>query len=765
MADQILVAKGYRRGWRFTPLDGKKPVREGWQSEEPATMEQSMEWARSGNIGLRCGKVSGVAVVDIEADAKHLVDLFPETVTVETGTGGFHLYYKYPGEHQKNRVRIVPCVDVRSEGGQVVYPGSIQPKTKQPYRWVKEHAELAEFPTAFLADLRASHYGDEDEAEQPAPQPAPKPAKKPGAGKEAAFAAAALQAEVERVANTTEGGRNDTLNRAAYNLGQLVGGGVITRQEAESALHAAGEACGLPQHEVKATTKSGLDKGAKQPRKGPRAGWKDANGSAAKSASGNPVPKTSEAWPNRYQIACHSGSAVASAMIETNFRHTDGEITLRRWQESWYLWSRGVWQRLEDEGLTAMVHPFIEQCEVKVEKKGEDPKWVGLIATKNLVSEVKQGLLVLTLIPSTTPSPSWLSGVGAPTWRMVAFPNGVLDMATGEFIPPTPRLFNLAVLEFEFDAKAQHPVEWCNFISAALNNDEESIQFLHEFFGYCCTNDTKQHKALMLVGPTRSGKGTTMRILQALVGEANNCSPSAADLDGQYGLASLVGKRLAVVEEGRVGSSTDIHRLTSRILGVVAGDKQTVQRKYKDDWHGKLDIRLAVVSNDMIRFSDNSAAIAGRFIYLRYKNSHLGKEDQGLEDRLRAELPGIFNLCWARWKEFQQRGRFKEPSASADMREECAKSASPIINFVSECCEVKPEEWMDTAEAWAAWKKWCADTNTMPGTKQQFGQKLCSSMTGIETQRYRLDDGVSRRYTGIRLVTDFERNLRRDTEQ
>ena len=42
--------------------------------------------------------------------------------------------------------------------------------------------------------------------------------------------------------------------------------------------------------------------------------------------------------------------------------------------------------------------------------------------------------------------------------------------------------------------------------------DSESIAALQEWFGYCLTNDTRQQKILMIVGPKRSGKGTIARV-------------------------------------------------------------------------------------------------------------------------------------------------------------------------------------------------------------------------------------------------------------
>ena len=64
----------------------------------------------------------------------------------------------------------------------------------------------------------------------------------------------------------TEGGRNHAVNAAAFALGQLVAGGLLSRRLVEDALALAGQAIGLPAGECAKTIRSGLDSGARTPR-------------------------------------------------------------------------------------------------------------------------------------------------------------------------------------------------------------------------------------------------------------------------------------------------------------------------------------------------------------------------------------------------------------------------------------------------------------------------------------------------------------------
>jgi Virulence-associated protein E-like domain/Bifunctional DNA primase/polymerase, N-terminal len=58
----------------------------------------------------------------------------PTTFVVQTGTGGFHYYYKKPASLIcRKHIQKYPGVEFKSKGSQVVAPGSIHPKTKKMY--------------------------------------------------------------------------------------------------------------------------------------------------------------------------------------------------------------------------------------------------------------------------------------------------------------------------------------------------------------------------------------------------------------------------------------------------------------------------------------------------------------------------------------------------------------------------------------------------------------------------------------------------------
>lgn len=93
------------------------------------------------NIGIATGTVSGILVVDVDAQHGGLAtmesirDLLPATLTATTGSGGKHIIYMAPkGLLVKSGAGLWQGIDVRCEGGYIVAPGSFHPNGTQ-YAW------------------------------------------------------------------------------------------------------------------------------------------------------------------------------------------------------------------------------------------------------------------------------------------------------------------------------------------------------------------------------------------------------------------------------------------------------------------------------------------------------------------------------------------------------------------------------------------------------------------------------------------------------
>ena len=230
---------------------------------------------------------------------------------------------------------------------------------------------------------------------------------------------------------------------------------------------------------------------------------------------------------------------------------------------------------------------------------------------------------------------------------------------------------------------------WLAFLDQVFDGDGERIACLQQWFGYNLIADNRQQKLAMLIGPPRSGKGTTMAVMSELLGKHNVASSSLASLGGRFGLEPLVGKLAALIDEGHLGKFSDTSLVLERLKAISGGSEQTVDRKGLAAMPSvALKVRFTIALNELPRLSDSSAAMRSRLLVLPYFNSYEGQEDIGLLDRLLAEIPGITNWALEGLRLLRNAGRFKNPTAGEKILRDFVYLSSPIQAFLDECCEV-----------------------------------------------------------------------------
>jgi putative DNA primase/helicase len=300
---------------------------------------------------------------------------------------------------------------------------------------------------------------------------------------------------------------------------------------------------------------------------------------------------------------------------------------------------------------------------------------------------------------------------------------------------------------------AKPPEEWLEFLDSILPDDREQIELIQEWFGYCLTPDTSQQKALLLLGPPRSGKGTIARVLTRLLGVANVAGPTLSSLGGPFGLWTLVGKMLAIVSDARLSGRTDQAIVTERLLSITGEDFLTIDRKMIHPVTLRLISRVMVLSNELPKLADSSGALSNRFLITSLERSFLGEEDTGLEDRLMAELPGILLWSIAGWRRLKARGRFIQPSAGEEIRRELNDLASPIGAFIRDLCRVNVGASETVVDLYEAWLAWCASQGRHATTeKNVFGRDLRAAIPGVTTRQKRDGELVARRFEGVGLT-------------
>jgi hypothetical protein len=247
------------------PLDKKPLTPHGFKDATTDETQIRAWWGRWPNamIGAPTGPASGAWVIDPDVDPVKQLDgiaalaqltarhgALPQTLTSITPRGGRHLFFAWDSnvEIRNSESKVGPGIDVRGNGGYVCLPPS-RSANGGAYQWDPSSPKIIAPAPPWLVMLAK-------------------------AKKVSAYAKAALERECKNVAAALPGTRNSTLNKAAFNLGQLVGGGALDEQDVRDRLLEAAETCRLVADDgapaALATIDSGVAAGKRQPRTRPQ---------------------------------------------------------------------------------------------------------------------------------------------------------------------------------------------------------------------------------------------------------------------------------------------------------------------------------------------------------------------------------------------------------------------------------------------------------------------------------------------------------------
>lgn len=425
-----------------------------------------------------------------------------------------------------------------------------------------------------------------------------------------------------------------------------------------------------------------------------------------------------------------------------------------RWhQDEFYAYNGCRYCRVPDTELQAVVHPWLDN---RIDKCR--PHHVrDLVTSFRSVDGVR--------VPFDRERPCWLNGEQTDARTVVAFKNALVDIGnTGADLqtwPHTPAFFSTVCLPYEFDPTATCPT-FDAWLQDTFGGDAECIQLADDWCGLLLTSDTRFQKIAAFYGPPRSGKGTLIRVLTAVLGDDACASPTLTSLVSEFGLSQLVDKTACFFPDAHLGRATAPQVLD--VLKSVSGeDRVSVNRKHLPHLTGvRLRCRFTLSVNQMPRLHDASGALASRLLILPFPNSYLGREDLSLEQRLQAEASGILNRWLRGLHRLRQRGHFVVPAAAAELQDSYERLASPVTAFIQDRCVLSPELSTPTSRLFAAWRTWCEDAGHESGSEAAFGTSLVAAAPAVRKTRRRVNESDAEtlavakgalvyRYSGIGL--------------
>ena len=423
---------------------------------------------------------------------------------------------------------------------------------------------------------------------------------------------------------------------------------------------------------------------------------------------------------------------LAREFFDSEGSDEEGRPTIRFWRGEWYRYRDGHYRKYDVMGtrmrLTAFIKTYIDQNEC-VDRSG-----MALRVTTALVNNTLQALAPIAAVSDVVEMPTWLGEDRQGPF--VAFRDGLLDLNDLSSTPlrvsaSSPDWFSTVVFPYDYVEAAVCP-EWIRSLDQVMEGDKERIALIQEWFGYCLTPDTSQHKFLVAEGEGANGKSVLLEILTKLLGEQNVSQVPLEMFATRFQLTRTIGKQANICAE--VGEISTVAE--GSLKQFTAADRMYFDRKGIDGVECYPTARLILATNNRPRFKDRSMGIWRRMLLVPFRYTvPLEQQDRHLTQKLQQELPGIFLWAIEGLKRLRANGHFTEPAACQAVLDEYRLESNPARVFLNENVAVVDGNALRCADLYTNYVAWSKQNGFEALNAAQFGKEVGKRFPTVKRTR------------------------------
>lgn len=308
---------------------------------------------------------------------------------------------------------------------------------------------------------------------------------------------------------------------------------------------------------------------------------------------------------------------------------------------------------------------------------------------------------------------------------LLGTPDGTVDLRTGRLRPAEPNEGITKLTAVAPAIRSECPL-WLAFLAQATGDDAELIRFLRQWCGYALTGLTREHALVFVYGPGGNGKSVFLNVIGAIL----NAYATTAAMDTftaskgdkhPTDMAMLRGARLVTASE----TEEDRAWAEARIKQLTGGDPVTARFMRQDFFTFTPSFKLTIVGNHqpMLRNVDDAARRRFNIVPFIRKPA---TPDRQLEEKLKAEWPGILQWMIAGCLDWQAHGLVRAESVTA-ATEAYFSEQDLLQQWLADKCDLRPDAagwWETSAELFASWTVYARAAGDEPGTMKSFGPAM-----------------------------------------
>jgi putative DNA primase/helicase len=386
-------------------------------------------------------------------------------------------------------------------------------------------------------------------------------------------------------------------------------------------------------------------------------------------------------------------------------------------QGAWYVNSGRKWE--EDKTGRAL-----DRARAECRRAAADPDAKGLSEgqVRSLASS-KTASAVLKLASADRRLALTADRFDCDPWALNT-PAGIVDLQTGALRAIRPTDYMTMITAVGPDAACPVPL-WTEFLKRVMTDDQDLILFMQRFLGYCLTGVTREQVLAFLFGTGANGKSVFMNTVFGVMGDYHKTAAMETFTESKFDrhpteLAALQYARAvsaAETEEGR-------HLAIAKIKRFTGGEKITAHRMRQDPYEYQPQFKLVFAGNHMPALRSVDESVRRRFLMVPFVVTIPPEQrDLDLEEKLKAEWPGILAWMIQGCLEWQRRGLSRPASISA-ATQDYMEGEDTIAAWIDDCCIVDPDAWTTTRELYHSWKSWADDAGERVVEEKRFVELL-----------------------------------------
>lgn len=706
------------------------------------------------NVGVLCGRTSGIVVLDIDPrhdGAESLVawcaqnydgNRVPSTYLSRTGGGGWHIFFRYPSEGDLRGRKLpsrnwLPGVDVKSDGGQVVLPPS-RHLSGATYAWDSE-SHLPALPPSLLDAITDDGVGG----------------RAGGGGNDGTSWVERL---TELLNGIPEGERDERLYREACALMRVMRG---NSDEVLAIILTAAARCVPPFDEDHAK-----DKVRRARRFYEQEAAKERYAHEWKPEIGPTSPVTNPATLLERPLP--------SRDVPDGFALTDGgnaDRLLAVWgghvryavEGTWYVWDEHRWKRdNRSKTVEAMMWTTVRNIATKgvpelYAREDVPEDWVTALHKHWRASERTNA------IKAGVEAASSREGVRSSETDFDQDPlvlnvgNGVMDLRTGGLLPHDPTFMLTKLAPVSYDPEATCP-RWQEYLGRVVPDDAVR-DFLQEAVGYTLTGLTGEKCFFVLHGRANTGKTIFIQTVVDMLGDYAVSVSKGVFLKQRFEghpteLASVRGARM-------ITNSNEIARgeqwNEGRIKTMTGGERMVARFMHQNEFQFVPECKLWLSTNHHPGTRDFSGGLATRLRIVPFEQVIPEVEQVPrpvMLERLAEERAGILNWALAGLARSEGRGgRLVLPAQVMMAVEEYIEDEDVFGQFVEQYLRRDETSFVSSRDVLESFRQWAVGEGhdlryLTPGNVKLLGRELQRlGLTSVKVQGHR----------GWRAVCGYER--------